>query len=280
MVDWLIKKMRYTHQYGEFDGYYLETSEGQREKVIADSCVLDYGTLHQLPYVQLQDKTAMKMQYADENLLKSFDYKLSEGRYPLEDNEVALTRHALSRFNPSAKIGDEIVIDVLRHTEGKEENNPPTFRITGIFEDRLLDQQKSIAFIAENYARQAEHSEYHFFVKVEGSEKEEMVDAIAEEAGILGSRARSKTKTEISPEFALIMALVMVLSIIAISSIFSYAIIERVNNLGLLKAIGMTNKQVRKLLQKRRIVLFNPRSDYRHNRGKYYTCYSINYELW
>ncbi|QUI21807.1 FtsX-like permease family protein [Vallitalea pronyensis] len=242
-------KLYFNHEFGTFDGYCMDTSDNQREKVITNAKVLDYGTLIRLSNTQLSDKSPMKMQYSDEGMRAGFGYGLVEGRYPSEDHEIGLTRSALSKIKPSLQVGDDVIVQVP-YIDDKDGIQTQTFRLSGVFEDCNLDEHQSVAFVTESYARKTERFAHYFYLKVEGNNKERVMDNIAEQAGILDSRVRSIKRPDIPLDFALVLALVLILSIIAISNIFSYAIVERVKNLGLLKAIGMTNKQIRKLLVK------------------------------
>jgi putative ABC transport system permease protein len=244
------RNIHYEGKMATYDGYYKDITQRQQEEVIKNEQIKDHGVINELKTQLIINQHKIDTQYVNENYLNEFNYNIEEGYYPKEKNEIAVTATAIEKFGLSnVNIGDEISID----TRGKDSKTD--FVISAIIKDRTYDAKKEKIFVSEKYINEikAEEIEKTLLISVNKSlNKSDSVNNIAQMAGIKKDQIRSKGSLSNSNVFGytIIILLVIALSIITVSNIFSYTLTERINTIGLLKAVGMTNRQLRQLFKK------------------------------
>lgn len=250
LTNYVFSKIYYKERIAEFDASFSNTSTRQLNEIKSNQAITNYGISHSLKsWTYLNDNTRIRLSNIDENYMKKFGYELKEGFYPEKENEIALTETALEELGLKGSIGDTVYVFA-----NKEETERKDFILSGIVKDRFYDSDKSKGFVSEDYIflNAEEEMNTTIFISIHKTlNTSSAIDNVAEEAGITSEKITTmRFQTEGSLEYLLVALLIIALSVITISNIFSYSIIERINGIGLLKAVGMTTKQLKQLFKK------------------------------
>lgn len=228
-------------------------------------------------YIAWLDEDAKRLSY------QSF----IEGSYPTAENEIAIEKSVLARLGIDAKIGDEISFDVFPQN-GKSyisTSNTKSYKLVGIAEDKyshlpvLSESCVPSAFICEGtqtdvggkegFVCYFTYADFEFepFITVEGQKK--IQDRRSVFHSYLGQNDFAYTLNENSFEgvytdyrnyygssleesnivYISIIGIVLALtSCIAIVNSFNANIMERKQQIGMLRAVGTTRKQIINIL--------------------------------
>lgn len=246
--------MHYEEKMATFDGYFTNVTQRQIDEVKDNENVINYSLKTVLTKIANFNNRRFYLENADKEYMDRFNYKIEEGSYPKNKNEIALSRSVIE--GQDFIIGDYIILNLINKDKSVESKE---FILTGVVRDRGYDKNKNIGFISKEYidnVNQDDTASVIYASVKKTFDKSSLFDEIAKTSGIDKENVRYRYGIQNSIEYILVVLLVVILSIIAISNIFSYALIERVNTIGLLKAVGMTNKQLRKLFTKEGIYYY------------------------
>ncbi|GMQ64814.1 ABC transporter permease [Vallitalea maricola] len=246
--------MHYEEKMATYDGYFTNVTQRQIDEVKDNDNVINSSLKTVLTKLADFDNRRFYLENADSEYMDRFNYKIEEGAYPNRENEIALTRSIIE--GQDFNIGDYITLNLINKDKSVESKK---FILTGIVKARGYDKNKNTGFISQEYIDNANPNELDsvIFVSVKKTfDKISLFNEIAKTSGIDKKNVRYRSGLQNSVEYILVVLLVVILSIITISNIFSYALIERVNTIGLLKAVGMTNKQLRRLFTKEGIYYY------------------------
>lgn len=242
--------MSYEKTMAEYDGFFMYVNDRQIEEVKSNENVVEYAIIDVTIAKANFNNEQFCLQNVDANYMDRFNYNIDEGFYPVKENEIALTKNVIKEQN--INIGDKINLNLINKKDNSVQSKE--FILTGIVEDRGYDKYKSRGFISKKYIDNVNENETvkNIYISVEKSLKSPdlLFRQIAQTSGIKISQMRYRQNLGNSIDHLLVAILIIIFGIFTISSIFSYSIIERVNSIGLLKAVGMTNKQLRKLFSR------------------------------
>lgn len=174
-------------------------------------------------------------------------YEITSGRFPAKPGEVAIEKWVLRFINPSAKIGDTIRVEDRQ------------FTLVGILEDQIRHQIINETFFV---TKSTAIPDKNHVLLVEVSPKTNLARAVKElhalgEPGKVMENAYLLTVQGASEEegmqnlYSIIMfviGIVIVATIAVIYNSFQISVVERVKQFGLLRTIGATPKQIRKIV--------------------------------
>lgn len=193
--------------------------------------------------------------------------ELESGSLPEKDNEIAVQAAMLKKMNIEPKIGSQVTLDFY---DGTSE----TFTVTGILKGN--DNAKQFAtFFSKDYAEngsQLKDLPYEVYAKLYGAttmypeDCKEAMYLIGSDAGIERKYVNpSKTfldsLTVDSQDiliYGLVGAVILLACILVIYGVFYLSVIGKIHQFGQLRTIGMTKKQMKKLVSKegRRLFLY------------------------
>ena len=208
------------------------------------------------------DGLQLNISCSNEDSLVLNGLSVSEGNMPQKKNEILVEKDYLSKQGIDAKIGDKIVLPGENNQEGQE------FVISGYIKTSAKGTDRSLyaAIVSMEY-----------FLDIDGwntlspmamfrlksqyaSESEQIQNEITEickEAGILQSPSINHAYLELSqPSVLLVMAgiaglaIVIMAGVLVIYCIFYISIINSIREYGQLRTIGMTEKQIKRLVYK------------------------------
>lgn len=219
---------------GRFDGYVVDASIEEMDSIDSN---FDTGRKYIFGYNDRNEVIAH-----DKGFYEEYDYILLEGKFPNEKDEVVLSQTSLTQND--VNIGDILSLEITRENETYTD----TFTVVGVVKDsKYKDIERSLYLLSDEYRDGKDYWEEIYVQKVplRGN-----IDSQLAKLGVESDRVRSMLGDGsmiaglMIPTFAVVAA-ILLLSISAISSIFTYSINERVKTIGLLKAIGTTKKQLK-----------------------------------
>ena len=191
--------------------------------------------------------------------------QLQEGKLPEKENEIVVPKAILKYLGVNAQIGD--TIDIPFYDGGVE-----TFRISGFLEDSE-DTNTCCILCSQTYAETGKYMRektYEVYAKLYGAQQMEEEEC-KELMYLIGNDAQVERKN-ISPTKAfleslsmdsntvllqvLVGGIVLISCILVIYGVFYLAVIGNIRHFGQLRTIGMSRKQIRKMIQKEGKAIF------------------------
>ncbi|QAT39727.1 FtsX-like permease family protein [Clostridium sp. JN-9] len=247
---------------GDYDGTFYSWNKNALENLYKDPLVnkistyVNFGT-YQVP----NSKYILEVNGYDKNISELVNFKLLQGRYPQNNNEIAVQDWILDAMPKKYKIGDKIKLNL---TIGKFEkvNEEKEFTLTGIFQYKSNYQLKNtgLAYIPKGYAevvvptKERLYSGYlnlkpelplkESFMKLPATNNYEKIEFY------MNYDKLSLLQAYKTIDFVSII-LYIVISIVAsviIYNIFNMSVTERTREFGMLRAIGASSSNIKMLV--------------------------------
>ncbi|MDO5294526.1 MAG: FtsX-like permease family protein [bacterium] len=195
--------------------------------------------------------------YIEDTTLPMAGVTIAEGKYPILANEVLVDKQLMGYLGKDAKIGEEISVSYL---DGTIE----VYKISGFMESEKKINVFPLYFSKEyaDYGSQLREIPYEVAAQIVGAvnmSKETFLEEI-HNIGVLYGVAKkninennrfadslSYDDNQLGMTIMVGLAILLV-SVIVIYSIFYISIAERTRQFGQLRTIGMTRKQIRKMV--------------------------------
>lgn len=246
---------------GSYHALVSGLTKQQYEKLFADERIEKLG-FNVLVKSASSDGLQLNISCSNEDSLVLNGLSVSEGNMPQKKNEILVEKDYLSKQGIDAKIGDKIVLPGENNQERQE------FVISGYIKTSAKGTDRSLyaAIVSMEY-----------FLDIDGwntlspmamfrlksqyaSESEQIQNEITEickEAGILQSPSINHAYLELSQPSVLLviagiagLAIVIMAGVLVIYCIFYISIINSIREYGQLRTIGMTEKQIKRLVYK------------------------------
>lgn len=195
----------------------------------------------------------------DENFAKNLNFELAEGRYSIGDNEIMLEKWVMEKYKPALKIGDTVTISLSNGIVKK-------FVISGIYKDLGASKAASIPIVllSMNASAQLTPKANDYFIlfkdgvnvmKAEDEIKKALNiadDRIARNEGLLALMLQTKNSTALKMYAVgvILFCLVLVTAVVMIYNTFNISVMERVRQFGLLRCIGASQSQIKRLIRR------------------------------
>ncbi|KNF09559.1 ABC-type transport system, involved in lipoprotein release, permease component [Gottschalkia purinilytica] len=197
-----------------------------------------------------KDKLSVSIFSADKNILYMDATKISEGRFPTNSNEIAMEMWVLEKLRLPNKLGQTINIPL---EEGKEKK----FKLVGIINDRseiksIGQLQAYIAFNKENLTNNKNHI-YSFVQFKKGLDIKDETYKLAKEIGIKNKKNIILNRILLSTigqleainwDLIKTSLILMIIGGMIVYSIYSISALRRIQEYGIMRAIGSTSKQI------------------------------------
>lgn len=193
--------------------------------------------------------------------------ELSSGTLPKEENEIAVQSALLEKMGIAPNIGSQITLDFY-------DGNSETFTVSGILKGGETAKQFAV-FFSQSYAQngsQLQDMPYEIYAKLYGATEmhpedcKEAMYLIGSDAGlarkyVTPSRAFLDSLSIDMQDilvYGLVGIVVLLACILVIYGVFFLSVISKIHQFGQLRTIGMTRKQIKKLVSKegRRLFLY------------------------
>lgn len=256
--------------YPTWHALYRNVNEDTAKKLAVHNDIETYGLRSDVGQITVDD-AYVSLMYMDEEAMNLSKVKLSEGRLPLNENEIVVSEGILELLGQEgAEIGDTITVPYqiyrgggLDYTQEKE------FTVCGLFADSEESRKQGIyvSLISKEFLKSelpGNEADYRFLFQVKTldvsrtDQIEKIIKDIAEQFGISENDmnineeylAANYVDPVIVPSIITIMLIIMAAGIITIYSIYYVSMNQRVQEFGKLKAIGATKRQVKQIVLK------------------------------
>lgn len=240
--------------YGSFHLLYQKTDKNLINKIINNPKVSRSGLITYGNSIRISEDLVIKEMIAKDEALELLPYRIKEGRFSENNKEVAVEKWALRYIDKDAKIGDTISIKDKRYT------------LVGILEDIAETQisgEGTILIKDDNI------SEDESLLLVEIDLKTNLKKAVTELRQLgeentvvensyllsLQGAGESSGAQGLYLTIAVIIGIVIISTIAVIYNSFHISVVERIKEFGLLRAIGATPRQIRKLVLREAMII-------------------------
>lgn len=241
--------------YGSFHIMFRETDEQLFSKVANNTKVSRYGYYNISEEVKLGESLSADKVEATDKALELLPVKLREGKMPEGEKEAALEEWSLDYLGKDIKIGDKIKF------------NDKEYDLVGILENSIKSQveHKAILLTKNNNI-----SKEKSMLLVEISSKTNLRAAVDELSKLaekekvventpvlmmLGAAGKDSDMGGVYLVLAVIVGIVVISTIAVIFNSFQISVVERIKEFGLLRAVGTTPKQIRKIVLKEATII-------------------------
>lgn len=205
-------------------------------------------------------KDRLNISYSNNDALTLNGLSVSEGKMPEKDNEILIEQEYLIRQKINAKIGDTILLPDPNNGEEK------SFIITGYLKTGAKGTDRSLyaAMVSEEYFLKmdgwnnfspAVMLRVNLDAKTNSEDVKNFISEIAADAGCKATPSYNEAYLNLSqPSVLMVMAavaglvVIVIAGILVIYNIFYISIINSIKEYGQLRTIGMTAKQIQRLV--------------------------------
>lgn len=235
---------------GSFHLVYTNVDDNLLSKIKNNPKVSRYGLYGTVNDVRLNDNLYANEVVGTNKALELFTYRVIEGKLPEKEGELAVEKLIADKIYKNEKIGDKIkfnnkeytLVGILQNRESNEISNAGT--VLSI--NNNLDKEKS-ALVVEISPKTD--------LKTALEELRQLSDerTILENGRLIliegGTVEGAGSGTGAIAEIAsVIVGVVVICSIAVIYNSFQISIVDRIKQFGLLRAIGASRKQIRKIV--------------------------------
>lgn len=260
-----MNKKRENPYIGYYHGLIGGASLEQVEAIKTHPSVEEIGVTTTVGISKSEDST-LNIIYGDKNALEYTVNSIEEGLAPRKSNEIAIEKDYLRKLGLSAGIGDEITLSYTEQMTVKMVEK--TFVISGFLETSASGTSRAVfgavvseAYMLENKVWDRLLATVLYCVGGENSfstiEIEELVIQVAKDTGFEEEPFINEGYLNfLNPKAAYIMGMIVLIAIVMISGalviycIFYIAIVNQIKQYGQLSTLGMTGKQLKKMLYK------------------------------
>ena len=137
------------NSYGAQDAIFMNANEDLMQKAKEENFVTDYGFAHIIGFGYTDEKeNGTSVAYLDDKAQELSYLSFIDGRYPENENEIAIEKATLARLGLDAKIGDTITLSVLPQNGSELMSKPveKSYKLTGIVTNKRSNIMNSFSF--------------------------------------------------------------------------------------------------------------------------------------
>ncbi|MBW9145911.1 FtsX-like permease family protein [Clostridium sp. CM027] len=238
---------------GAYHLAFQKTNEKLISKIVNNPKVARSGLYIKSKEIKIGDKLVVNVITATDKALELFPYKTKIGRLPEKENEVAMEKWVLSHIDKDVKVGNKIKVDKKEYT------------LVGILGDNVqnqLDGNGSILSKNNNINKQNAallveiSSKTNLKTAVNELKQLGEKDTVTENDNLLRMQgAGDSNSRELFETLAIIIGIVLISTIAVIYNSFQISVVERIKQFGLLRAVGTTPIQIRKIVLREATIL-------------------------
>lgn len=247
------------NNYGSYHIIYNNVDKDLLSKIQNNPKVARSGLLVTGEEIEAQKGVKLRELIATDKGLELLPYKIKEGKFPEKEKDIAIEKWALKSIDKNAKVGNKITI------AGKE------YTLTGILEDSIKSQMdnKGVLLSINNNIDINKNKE-KAMLAVEVSSKTNLRTAVRElkELGskedvqinsmlisLQGGAEKDSGIMGLYTTIGIIIGIVLISTIAVIYNSFHISVVDRIKQFGLLRAVGTTPKQIRKIVFREATIL-------------------------
>lgn len=266
---------------GAWEGRMIATDLQSIQNITADKQVKSWTQMDNLGYAELKDctnddKPYLMIEAVDKDFTKYSPITLLEGRMPKDSSEIVISKHLEYNGGVTYKIGDTLKLSVgkryskalsgekseeltsndpYRPGETLKEKSQKTYTVVGICDRPVSEDYSSAGYTAFTRKDDQKAANYDLFLTFNTPAQSHDIMAKYAKIGAYtthedllryeGSSSNDRFNRILYSMGAILMAIIMIGAISLIYSAFSISLSERTKQMGLLKSIGATKKQIR-----------------------------------
>lgn len=189
-----------------------------------------------------------------------FRIKISEGRFPKNDSEIIVDRKFYAILKDK-KIADSVT-GMLKPKDGAASQSK--YKIVGSFESSDLT---NLALTYLDIKKSKDSNDYYYFSNLKQKNgKTAVAQKIAKANNVkldvnqkllylLGDGPDKEKNDDLARVFGIIVAFVVLCTVVVIYNAFNISVMERIKHFGILRSIGATKSQIRKLVFKEATIM-------------------------
>lgn len=255
-----------------YHGAYRKINKEQLEILNHHAEVIKMGYTEDVASVKLDEVDGV-LTFFDEIASEMTHIKLEEGSMPKNENEIVAQKEFLESLDSFPEVGNKLSIPY--RIKGEGEILKKEFVISGILPSNEINnlQNKYRAFVSEEFYNSSikeDDRSYTILFKVAGEDElsyeeiEEKINSLAMDLGVdaddvMLNKMYLIWATDPGTETILVAifigSIIVLFSILVIYSIFYIGIIEKIQQYGIFRAIGMTKNQMRRIVLGEGIIL-------------------------
>ncbi|MDE5604724.1 MAG: ABC transporter permease [Eubacterium sp.] len=263
-------------KYGAQDGivYSYNNDESVFRKAKEDGAITDYGLGHIIGYAYVSDDEAnmgMSVGWLEDKAKEISHQSLLEGEYPTKENEIAVEKAALFKLGIDAKVGDEITLKIKTQSNDEYFNTKEkTYKLVGILNNKksniqnefwnenncvdvpaafvangtkteLGGKEKLVAYMNSDMVNRSYENSVWSYLEEHGCR---FVQTCIDELSTLSSLSSFSSISENSYLMIVIVLVLVFASCIAIINSFNTNLKERKKQIGMMRAVGTTKRQI------------------------------------
>lgn len=278
----------HNYLYGKQENIMVNTIKNETTEELLDSNGITYGYAHVVGKIAAEEGEITAGTYVgwlDSEAKEIYYQSISEGRMPEKENEIAIEKSALRRLNVDYKLNDKICFDfyIKNADTEKEKAIKKEYTLVGILNDKRSNIENQTyssdidipaAFVVDNTQVELGGKEalHLFLLEVPEGFMHKYIELVRplrknyySNDGMgwytTGGYEVSYTIADtfgINAPYLLILVFVAVLAIasnVGIVNAFSTSLKERKRQIGLLRSVGATKRQIIKLYGKETLIL-------------------------
>lgn len=253
--------------YGSYYGRFKNVSLEQIQEMNRRS---EFSEVGKMSYVgEVENKLRLYLYCADDTTreLSNLDSALEKGSYPKAVNEIAAQKNFFESIGYSdVKPGDKISLNYRPDSASKYA--PEEFIVSGILRGSELQKNNYTAYVSEEYYNQKTTGENRIYVAsfrlsdavdINMDNDEEIIRELGKKIGVPEKNVNVNSYyltwaldpgTETITGCAMVAVIVILFSVVVIYNIFQVGITQKIQEYGKLKALGMTRKQLKQVIQR------------------------------
>jgi len=236
-----------TDAYGSWHVSYQRVDSSLLSKIKSNPKVSMIGLFQNGDEIKLEKGVTIEQQIVSDEALKLLPYKLKSGRFPKGGNEIVIENWVLKYLKSGTKIGDKVNLGNKK------------YKLVGILQDGIesQDTNKGIMFSKTNNIDLSRAT-----LLVEVSSKANLKKAVNELNTLAPKKSiadntyvidiegggNDSNSTAMYGTVGVIIGIILVATIAVIYNSFQISVVERIRQFGLLRAVGMTPKQLRSMV--------------------------------
>ncbi|MGM0214508.1 ABC transporter permease [Enterococcus sp. AZ109] len=209
--------------------------------------------------IETPDHQQGRLQAANETDILAVSTLLS-GRMPQNKQEVVAEKWALLNLGINPLVGQSFSLPVREHHDSKE-TQLQTFTLVGIINDLTFNKRAGVVSLVTNLDLSTiEDDSLVATVTFKGSNKQKQIDNIQASLHLKDKQIQHNVWQENTDELLItdfqVGALLIVICSLVIYGIHRIALMVRKEHFGVLRALGLTERQVRRIILNELILLF------------------------
>lgn len=242
-------------KYGSYHIAFRDINDSTISKIINNPKISRYGFIIQDKDINVDNKVKVSLNTSTDKGLELLPYRIKKGRIPNNKKEIAIEQWVVEKINTNVKLGSKININNKEYTltgilENSEDSQSADSGIA-LTKDNNLSKNKAV-LLAE-ISSKANLSKA--IKELESLTTKKNVTTNFALVSLLGGSTGDSGMRSFYITIGIIIGIVVIATIAVIYNSFQISVVERIKQYGLLRAVGTTPKQIRKIVLREATIL-------------------------